>query len=508
MNYSLKLEHLAISTNMAFEPTFHPVGLTPEARKEQFHKGCLTGANKTEDFWQALHILGFDEDFLGAPIHQLMGNHAAPAACLAPKKDRSKFHRVFGSIQTVRNRWGHDFWHQLNALGISIPTIPAVTLAASLSKLAKANTLHDAGRGLQHALKSNRPGPAVTRLLLGVRCVQNGDVVCAIEWLKSHPPGPDAEEGGGEEQERDMEQARKKRRISAPSPERPRRYSDHQQTQTRNTQSPLLANEDTETFQSSPISPFARVDINSDAINPCLLSPTTLRNSFPLDLHGTRANNLAPRSSESYNSTPRPPCAQTPMADKHRLILNTYEEVKKELEHAHTAAQVAHKAVKRAEKKLARVQKQIGERIDRLDEIHVPLPVLSRTEASQKISMELLNGKIQLLEKKKLLVEEGLNQYSTLLAQMEPVLNVLGKTLPDPEGFYRASAEKLEEPLNDLRALRKEYQEAEAECQTLQQYHDSKKHQYESLKASWDKMWARLKDWGPDDESASESEQA
>jgi chromosome segregation ATPase len=90
---------------------------------------------------------------------------------------------------------------------------------------------------------------------------------------------------------------------------------------------------------------------------------------------------------------------------------------------------------------------------------------------------------------------------------MEPVLNILGKTLLDPEGFYRASVEKLEEPLNDLRALRKEYQEAEAECQKLQQYYDFKKHQYESLKASWDKMWARLKDWAPDDESASESEQ-
>jgi hypothetical protein len=66
---------------------------------------------------------------------------------------------ILGSIRSVRKHWGHDFWYRLSRLGVIIPTVPAVPLAGSLARLAKAHTVEDAGKGLPRALQGKRPGP-------------------------------------------------------------------------------------------------------------------------------------------------------------------------------------------------------------------------------------------------------------------------------------------------------------------------------------------------------------
>jgi hypothetical protein len=537
------------ATNMAapaaFDSAFQPVGPTPEARKDQFDRGCAAGASDTESFWVAVYMLGIDEE-VGTAFEQLMETHRAPAGLL--NNARSANHRILGSLRNVRKAWGHDFWHQLHALRLILPTVPPVTLAASLSKLARAYRIDHAGKGLQHALQTKRSGPVTAATsTLGVRTVQNADVDVAIKSLKSVPtphdhtggepasePGregarrqedeqDEAEDAGGEAGRQpqgrgEAQRTRKRRKTSVlqlPSPERPRRHSRH--TPTLSARSSLLLEND-ETLLDSPLQSTTRLRHDSSAIDPSLLSPTTFGHHFaPDDWHGIRetctrtASQQVPRSPLTRSSTPTPRAplppmrgprtpTPSPMADdedssgsKHSLIIWTYNELHQELDAAYTAAKDARMALEQAEEKLSQLQEQINQVTDVF-----PAPASSDAAADQSMPLRRLDRKISLLEQKQQSVDKQLKQYSDLVREMETNSDIFVTKPLHPEVF-RSGAERNGKTLDQLRKLRGDFQEATTKVSQLRDDCTLKEGIYQNLRSLLDGMVARIKPWNPPD---------
>jgi hypothetical protein len=231
---------------------------------------------------------------------------------------------------------------------------------------------------------------------------------------------------------RPAQPARKKRRITVPSPERPR---NSKQTPTPTTRSSLLQLEYDETLQDSPISSPARPTFDDSAIDPFLPSPTTFGDSQRNELHGNRETcttatsaqaplpstprNPTPtsRGSTTRSSTTRPDTrAQTLMSDardtsgsiRHALVVRTYNELQRELKDAYDKVKAARTVLRRARKGLSELQAQV--------DVTLASAAPSSTNVMEQPCMQRLDERIQCLEAKKVTVDEQVGQYTDLVS--------------------------------------------------------------------------------------------
>lgn len=472
---------------MAFEPAFQPLGDTQADRQRQFSLARSSGSN-TEDFWIAVYMLGIDQD-IGQPFDELTEAHAAPPACrAAPPVKRSRAHRIIASLTTVRSKWGWDFWRKLGKLGVWIPTHPSTALAGSLSSLALRYGLVDAGRGLQHALQSNRPGPSVKRSreptpAADGRCVQNGDFERAMSWLDEQQPKQGRTEG-----HTPAPRARKKRKPSPPSPEQARRYS-------RGSARTSLTAQDTADTE-IPSSPLSRASPPPPQSN--LGDPLDELPSLSDALSDPLLRADAPRHQSSPSPAARrrmpPSRAHTPTMGRdpspYTVVAEIYVSLRSELEAAYTAVKDAQTALSQARETLEQLEQQIDK---------TPNPCLAPTpNTDQQEPKERLDDQIGTLEQQKTKFDEWIRKYKTIYADIPQGL-VSTAPFIDPQ-VYERDSETHATSLQRLKTLREKIQEAEANIQHCMEVHQARRKKYRELKKSFNALIARCPKWDPGDE--------